>query len=150
MKSLDVSCIPPEVYSTVRSHLTSTRMRRENPNSLKWGPGSYQMLSRKGSESEMFVVVGLGEIAEFGGSVSFMAGNETNESDELNSTSRVLCTSDREELLRYEKRMQQFELCSVRGTVLSQTDHDKFKWQKRGVLGSILVVETFGIRLRKH
>ena len=120
MKSLDVSCIPPEVYSTVRSHLTSTRMRRENPNSLKWGPGSYQMLSRKGSESEMFVVVGLGEIAEFGGSVTCMAGIETNESDELNSTSRVLCTSDREELLRYEKRMQQFELCSVRGTVLSQ------------------------------
>ena len=97
-QSLDVSCIPPEVYNVARSHLTSTRTRRENPNALKWGPGSRSLVD---APETMFVVVGLGEIAEFGG------------------TSRILQTSDQDDLVDFARRSRQFDLSAVRGTILS-------------------------------
>ena len=64
-QSLDVTCIPPEVYYVARSHLASTLTKRENPNALRWGPGS-RMLATDGNSSVIYVIAGLGEIAEFG------------------------------------------------------------------------------------
>ena len=98
-QSLDVSCIPPEVYNVARSHLTSTRTRRENPNALKWGPGSRVLAD---APATMFVVVGLGEIAEFG-----------------SGSSEILQTSDQAELVDFAQRTRQFDLSAVRGTILS-------------------------------
>jgi len=130
MKSLDVSCIPPEVYNVARSHLTSTKMRRENPNPLRWGPRSRLLTKQQmqynnakaESESEssnMFIVVGLGEIAEFGGSGTPVSDTRST-SDTHNGSSRILYTSDCDVLLEFAERTQQFDLSSVRGTILSQ------------------------------
>ena len=126
-QSLDVSCIPPEVYNVARSHLTSTRTRRENPNALRWGPKSRALLLAQDQQQQqdqhhpdnassvMFVVVGLGEIAEFGG-----GGNAPTNNSTSSSSSRILQTSDRDELGGYAERTQQFDLSAVRGTILSQ------------------------------
>mmetsp|Transcript_22255 Transcript_22255/g.61985 ORF Transcript_22255/g.61985 Transcript_22255/m.61985 type:complete len:615 (+) Transcript_22255:188-2032(+) len=115
LQSLDVTCIPPEVYTVARSHLTSTRTRRENPNALRWGPQSRLLTQQPKDPSEptdaslVFIVVGLGEIAEFGGGLNSGAS----------SSSRILSTSDRGDLQAYAGNTQSFDLCAVRGTVVS-------------------------------
>ena len=97
MQSIDLSCIPIEAYTMARFHLTSTRTCRENPNAIHCGP------SYKGDLS--FIVVGLGEIAEF----------------TSNQYSRILSTSDREDLLAYtENTPGAFALHNVRAAALSE------------------------------
>ena len=128
INSLDTSCIPLEVYNVARSHLTSTRMRRENPNSFRWGPRSRQLTQQQSQytkprteseSSDMFIAVGLGEIAELGGSHTPISATRS-ASGKRSSSSQIFYTSDRDELLEYAERTQQFDLPSVRGTVLSQ------------------------------
>lgn len=93
-QSLDTSCIPEEVYSVARFHLTSTKTRRTHPNALRGGPVE--------SQASMYIVVGLGEIAVFDQSESY-----------------VTITSDRDELQGYAERSNEFELHAVRGAVIS-------------------------------
>jgi hypothetical protein len=102
-QSLDVTCIPPEVYSTTRFHLSSTRTRRDHPNALRHGPTK---TSTKSQPSTFWVVVGLGEIAEF--------------NDNSNAPPRIVTTSDRMELMGYAESSNEFHLHNVRGTVLSE------------------------------
>jgi len=126
MQSLDVTSIPSEVYIVARSHLTSTRTRRDHPNALRWGPRSRMLTQQSNSNanndasSVVFLVVGLGEIGEFGGGAPSSSSNPGSSS----SSSRILHTSDRDELLSYaeglDDKTQQFDLSAVRGTVLSQ------------------------------
>lgn len=95
MNSIDLSCIPTEVYSQARFHLASTRTRREQPNALSEG------IATTGSST--LVVVGLGEIAEFSTS----------------DKPRISKTSDQQELLDYADATQEYDLHYVRGTVLA-------------------------------
>jgi hypothetical protein len=67
----------------------------------------------------MFIAVGLGEIVEFGGSDTPISATRP-ASGKLSSSSQIFYTSDRDELLEYAERTHQFDLSSVRGTVLSQ------------------------------
>jgi hypothetical protein len=100
MQSIDLSCIPTEVYSLARFHLASTRTKREQPNALSEGITSG---SSSATTTTTAVVVGLGEIAEFSTS----------------GEPHVSTTSDREELLAYANATQEYELHYVRATVLA-------------------------------
>ena len=104
-QSLDVTCIPPEVYSITRSHLSSTRTRRDHPNALRYGPTT----NSTSQSSTFWIVVGLGEIAEF-----------NNDHTTTNEPPKILTTSDRDELMGYAERSNEFHLHNVRGVVLSE------------------------------
>ena len=89
--SLDTSCIPDEAYTVARFHLTSTRARRgDQPNAVRRPAHRCVRSSMDGSTSSKFsyVIVGLGRIAEF-------------PIDGGGSPSRILTTSDRDDLLAY-------------------------------------------------
>lgn len=113
--SIDTSCIPDEAYSVARLHLTSTRTRRDHPNALRWGAGTFDRSSNK--STSMMVVVGLGKVAVFAST----CGGGNNSSDPDHEGSRIFLTSDRDELVEYAQRTQEFALHNVRGTILSPT-----------------------------
>ncbi|KAG7356314.1 hypothetical protein IV203_001000 [Nitzschia inconspicua] len=94
-RSIDTSCIPEEVYSVARFHLSSTKSRRIHPNILRGGSGS--------DDLPIYIVVGLGKIAVF-------------DTDSYH----VMTTSDHEELQGYAEKSNEFATHSVRGAVVSR------------------------------
>jgi hypothetical protein len=82
---LDTSCIPDEVYSVARFHLSSTCTRRNHPNVLRTTKTNTATMT---NSSSLYVVVGLGKIAVFDNI------NGENEFPWSSSSSYIMTTSD--------------------------------------------------------
>jgi hypothetical protein len=103
MASLETACIPAEAYSVARFHLTSSQTRRQQPNAVRVAPSRSPQTNTH--STKMLVIVGLGLIAVLEPDQD-MDDDDDIEDGEL-SNSRILPTSDQQDLLDFAQQQQQ-------------------------------------------
>jgi hypothetical protein len=117
MASLETACIPAEAYSMARFHLTSSRTRRgPQPNAVRVAPSrSPQTTSNTQEQTQvLLVIVGLGLIAllepdhdEHDNDHDEHEHEHDNDAHGSSSSSRILSTSDQQDLLDFAQQQQQ-------------------------------------------